>query len=111
MGIFRSGGAILTTGQSEIARQMNAIYTECRSVGTKPCWVTEWGFSDQAARCEASARQDAFVQYADDVFRQQGEQQRGMTAVYYSWDTADKHAVFACGRVASPVIARLLGSK
>jgi hypothetical protein len=45
-----SASADLTTGQSEIARQMNAIYTECRSVGTKPCWVTEWGFSDQAAR-------------------------------------------------------------
>ena len=99
------------TGQSEIARQINAAYSECRSVATKPCWVTEWGFPDQAAKCEQSPKQDAYLEDADAVFRQEASQQGGMVADYYAWDTGDKFAVYGCGRVASPVIARLLKSR
>jgi hypothetical protein len=103
--------ADLAKGQSEIARQIGAVYNECRSVKSKPCWVTEWGFSDQAAPCQQSAKQDAYIEDAAAVFRQEASQQGGLDAVYYSWDTKDKHAVYACGHVASPAIAKLLKSE
>jgi hypothetical protein len=103
--------ADLAKAQSEIGRQIGAIFNECRSVKSKPCWVTEWGFSDQAAPCQQSPKQDAYVEDAASVLRQESSQQGGMVAAYYSWDTTDKHAVYACGHVASPVIAKLLKSE
>ena len=102
--------ADLVAGQHEIARQIGAVYTECRSGRTKPCWITEWGFPDEAIKCQDSPRQDSFVRYAADVFRQEASLQGGITSAYYAWDTGDKFAVFGCGHVASPVIADLLRS-
>jgi hypothetical protein len=102
--------ADLVTGQREIARQIGAVYSECRSARAKPCWVTEWGFPDEGIKCQDSPRQDSFVRYAADVFRQEASQQGGITSAYYAWDTGDKFAVFGCGHVASPAIAGLLRS-
>lgn len=102
--------ADLVTAEHEISRQIGAVYTECRSSGSKPCWITEWGFPDAGTKCQDSPRQDAFIRYAADVFRMEASQQGGMTTAYYAWDTGDKFAIFGCGHIASPVMADLLRS-
>ena len=78
------------------------IFAECRQ-GTKPCWLTEWGFDNRSTTCPIDEgvrlRQLQAQRTAFEHFIQQG---RLTASIYYSWsglpgDKDNSGAIFRCG--------------
>jgi hypothetical protein len=70
--------------------------------GTKPCWVTEWGFSNANKSCPINdTLRGQLVEWERTVFRQFAQQGRLAGILYYSWirlpnDTENEWAVYRC---------------
>ena len=78
------------------------VLSACRS-GAKPCWVTEWGFSNANKSCPINdTLRGQLVESERTAFRQFAQQERLAAILYYSWtglpnDTENKWAVYRCG--------------
>jgi hypothetical protein len=70
---------------------------------TKPCWLTEWGFSNANTSCPIDDRVRAqLVESERTAFRQFAQQGRLAAIMYYSWtglpkDQENQWAVYRCG--------------
>jgi hypothetical protein len=71
--------------------------------GTKPCWVTEWGFSNANKSCPMNdTLRGQLVESERTAFRQFAQQGRLEAILYYSWtgmpnDNENQWAVYRCG--------------
>jgi hypothetical protein len=70
----------------------------------KPCWLTEWGFSNNGQSCPVEdGTRVQLVHTLRDLFKHYAEQKRLAAVIYYSW-TADPFAkeldplsIYRCG--------------
>ena len=78
------------------------VLSACKT-GTKPCWVTEWGFSNANKTCPINdTLRGQLVESERTAFRQFAEQGRVGAILYYSWtgmpnDNENQCAVYRCG--------------
>jgi hypothetical protein len=77
---------------------------ECRPAGAKPCWITEWGFSNTNLSCPANDTSRALlVQEMRADFAQAAAQNRLAGVTYFAWDSdpwskqPDADSVYRCG--------------
>jgi hypothetical protein len=87
---------------ARIAQLEKNILAACRQ-GTKPCWLTEWGFPNTGQSCplDDQARRQA-IQAERSAFRQFVQQRRLAAIMYYTWTgppgpKAESFAIFRCG--------------
>jgi len=68
------------------------------SSGGKPCWITEWGFTNDSKTCPAdeTARSLLVPEMMED-FRQIAQQKRLAGLIYYSWIGEARFDVYRCG--------------
>lgn len=77
------------------------VLSACQS-GTKPCWVTEWGFSNTNKSCPINdTLRGQLVESERTAFRQLAQQGRLGAILYYSWtgmpnDNENQWAVYRC---------------
>jgi hypothetical protein len=95
--------------------EQRGILSECKQ-GTKPCWMTEWGFNNGAQTCPLndSARAKV-IQQERGAFKQFADQGRLAAILFYSWSgvlpfswekvdanrKADPESIFRCGALTS----------
>jgi len=78
------------------------VLSACKT-GTKPCWVTEWGFSNANKTCPINdTLRGQLVESERSAFRQFAQQGRVGAILYYSWtgmpnDNENQWAVYRCG--------------
>jgi hypothetical protein len=78
------------------------VLSACQA-GTKPCWVTEWGFSNANKSCPINdTPRGQLIESERTAFRQFAQQGRLGAILYYSWtgmpgDTENQWAVYRCG--------------
>jgi hypothetical protein len=78
------------------------VVSACQT-GTKPCWITEWGFSNSNKSCPIDDGTRAKLVGAErNAFRQLAQQGRLAAILYYSWtgmpnDSENQWAVYRCG--------------
>jgi Glycosyl hydrolase catalytic core len=78
--------------------------TACGVAGSKPCWITEWGFDNKATACPMNDdARAALVQETMQIFRKLDAERRVTTVIYFSWDSdpwakqPNLGAVYRCG--------------
>ncbi len=90
--------------------EQSGVLSECKK-GTKPCWLTEWGFPNKDDSCPLNDVSRARVVKAErEAFKQFSDQRRLAAILYYSWsgvlpfswepDTkknTDPYSIFRCG--------------
>src|SRR5258707_6317975 len=65
--------------------QERGVLSACRR-GTKPCWMTEWGFENPSQSCPLNeAERTQVIQAQRTAFKQYAEQGRLAAILYYSW--------------------------
>jgi hypothetical protein len=65
--------------------QDRGVLSACRQ-GTKPCWITEWGFENPSQTCPLDdTERTRVVQSERDAFKQYADQGRLAAILYYSW--------------------------
>ncbi|WP_296437311.1 hypothetical protein [Rhizobium sp. 60-20] len=68
------------------------------SPGGKPCWVTEWGFTNDSKNCPADEKaRSLLVQEMMGDFRQLAQQKRLTGLIYYAWLGEARFDVYRCG--------------
>jgi hypothetical protein len=86
------------------------VLSACRQ-GTKPCWMTEWGFNNTSQSCPINDKaRTQVIQAERDAFKQFVEQGRLAAILFYSWSgvlpfswdhnpnrKADVGAIYRCG--------------
>jgi len=95
------------THESRLTRLQKYAVSECRSSGSesgKPCWITEWGISNEDLKCPADETKRLEVvrdMLAD--FKEIAMQGRLKGLMYFSWNTdawaskVSRWSVFRCG--------------
>jgi hypothetical protein len=84
------------------ALEDRGVLSACQP-GTKPCWITEWGFSNADKSCPIDdGVRGQLVESERTAFRQFAGQGRLRAIIYYSWtglpgDSENRYAVFRCG--------------
>jgi hypothetical protein len=64
----------------------------------KPCWVTEWGFTNDSKSCPADEKaRSLLVQEMMGDFRQLAQEKRLAGLIYYSWLGEARFDVYRCG--------------
>jgi hypothetical protein len=91
--------------------EQRGILSECKQ-GTKPCWMTEWGFNNAVQACPLDDSTRAkVIQEERGAFKQFENQGRLAALLFYSWSgilpfswekvdadrKADPGAIFRCG--------------
>jgi hypothetical protein len=76
------------------------VFGECKQ-GTKPCWLTEWGFPNPSQSCPINdATRTQVIEAQRSAFRQFAQQRRLAAIIYYTWSAPatkpDPMAVFRC---------------
>jgi hypothetical protein len=81
--------------------------SQCRPAGVaggKPCWITEWGFSNSDKSCPLNdSARAALTRETMNDFRDLARQGKLASVFYYSWDSApgsgqiNPSSVFRCG--------------
>jgi len=79
------------------------MFSACRLVG-KPCWITEWGFSNSNESCPTvDATRAKLVQAMRTAFQHFAHQGQLAALIYYDWTikpgTPDSWAIFRCGAI------------
>jgi hypothetical protein len=88
--------------QRAAALEQRGVVTACQS-GAKPCWFTEWGFSNANKSCPIDDSKRATLMGLErNAFKQFAQQGRLAAILYYSWtgmpnDSENQWAVFRCG--------------
>jgi len=85
-------------------RLQKYVLAECRqqgSVAGRPCWITEWGFSNQSASCPPAERdQVTLVNETRANLLPYVQQKRVLGIFDYAWlDSREGFAVFRCGHL------------
>jgi len=81
------------------ARLAQYVMSRCGMEGSKPCWLTEWGFRDEHLACPSNdnARRTLIVEMRR-AFDEFIAQKRLAGLIYYAWDEADRSmSIFRCG--------------
>jgi hypothetical protein len=83
------------------ARLARYVLTQCQSpghAGGKPCWITEWGFTNNDGSCPVrEADQVTLIKEMRSAFRQYAREGRLAGLFYYAWiDTREKLGVYRC---------------
>jgi hypothetical protein len=83
------------------ARLARYVLTQCQPpghAGGKPCWITEWGFSNNDSSCPVhEADQVTLIKEMRSAFRQYTREGRLAGLFYYAWiDTREKLGVYRC---------------
>jgi hypothetical protein len=92
----------VSTSERASALEERGVVSACQP-GTKPCWITEWGFSNSNKSCPIDDGARAKVVESErTVFRQLAGQGRLGAILYYSWtglpnDPENQWAVYRCG--------------
>jgi hypothetical protein len=90
--------------------ESRGVLSACRQ-GTKPCWMTEWGFNNASQSCPINDKARTQVIEAErSAFKQFAEQGRLAAILFYSWSgvlpfswdhspnrKADVGAIYRCG--------------
>jgi hypothetical protein len=81
--------------------------SQCRPAGVasgKPCWITEWGFSNNDKSCPLNdSARAVLIRETTNELRDLARQGRLVSVFYYSWDSApgsgqiNPSSVFRCG--------------
>jgi hypothetical protein len=78
--------------------------TECALAGGKPCWITEWGFNNEAVSCPVNDdARTALVRETMQIFRNLAAAGRVSATIYFSWDSdpwakqTGSGTVYRCG--------------
>jgi hypothetical protein len=103
-GVHTYPNADLHQSSSERASTLEkrGVLSACQP-GTKPCWVTEWGFSDANKPCPIDDTvRGKLIESERSAFRQFAQQGRLGAILYYSWtglpnDSENQWAVYRCG--------------
>jgi hypothetical protein len=103
-GVHTYPNADLHQSASERASTLEerGVLSACQP-GTKPCWVTEWGFSNANKSCPINdSVRGQLVELERTAFRQFAQQGRLGAILYYSWtglpnDSENQWAVYRCG--------------
>jgi hypothetical protein len=82
-------------------RLQQLIEPLCAPTGShegKPCWVTEWGFTNESRSCPSDERaRGLLVQDMVDDFRKLVRDGRVTGLIYYSWISEARFDVYRCG--------------
>jgi len=99
--VYPSGDRHRSIG-SRIASLERYVLSECRQ-DTKPCWLTEWGFSNPSRSCpiDDAARREA-IEAQRSAFKQFVDQGRLAALIYSEWTGLpgkkdEAAAIFRCG--------------
>jgi hypothetical protein len=107
---YPDGNPSLTVAARAALLEQRGVLSACRR-GTKPCWMTEWGFNNAAQSCPLNDTVRAQVIQAErSAFKEFAGQGRLAAILFYSWsgvvpkswehDTERKEdpgAIFRCG--------------
>ena len=80
-------------------RRLRALVDPLCVPGGKPCWITEWGFSNASRSCSVSEEKDHTLLVADmmDDFAQLAGEGRLTGLIYYSWTGDTQFDLDRCG--------------
>ena len=88
-----------------LSRLEHIVFPECRA-GGKPCWLTEWGFTEAGNGCPADdSTRLKLVQEVRGQLKRFVDQGRLTGLFYYTWaghagsPREDRFSVFLCGQV------------
>ena len=78
------------------------VLTQCRPAGSpdgKPCWITEWGFTNRDTSCPThEVDQVSLIKEMNNTFRGYADQGSLAGLFYYAWiDTRENFGVYRCG--------------
>ena len=81
-----------------LAALIQPVCTAAGAAGGKPCWITEWGFSDGSKTCPSDeAARSELVQEVMGDFAQSVRERRLTGLIYYSWTGDPPFDVDRCG--------------
>lgn len=83
-----------------LRRLQQLVLPLCSAAGTsgKPCWVTEWGFTNDSKSCPSNEKaRSLLVEEMMGNFRQLTQEKRLTGLIYYSWLGEARFDVFRCG--------------
>ena len=91
-----------SSSQRASTLEERGVLSACQH-GTKPCWVTEWGFSNANRSCPVNdTLRGQLIELERTAFRQFAQQGRIGAILYYSWtgmpnDNENQWAIYRCG--------------
>lgn len=91
-----------TTISTRMSRLNADAFAAC-ATGTKPCWLTEWGFNNNNASCPIDdAARERLIATMRQAFKSFVEQGRLAAILYFSWSghkgiAESAEAIFRCG--------------
>lgn len=79
-------------------RRLQGLVNQVCSPGGKPCWITEWGFTNNSKTCpsDEKARSQLVKEMMGD-FRQLVQEKRITGLLFYSWIGDQPFDVYSCG--------------
>ncbi|WP_419789105.1 hypothetical protein HDF18_05135 [Mucilaginibacter sp. X5P1] len=84
-----------------LRRLMQTALPECYPIGSsagKPCWITEWGFTNASTACPSDEKaRSLLVQEMMNDFRPLVQEKRLLGLIYYSWTGDRVRDVYRCG--------------
>jgi hypothetical protein len=87
-----------------LRRLLQLVLPLCSPPGAssgKPCWVTEWGFTNDSKSCPSDEKaRSLLVQEMMGDFQQLAQEKRLTGLIYYSWLGEARFDVFRCGSLA-----------
>jgi hypothetical protein len=90
-------GDLNTPLSARIAQLERNIFAACRP-GTKPCWLTEWGFGNSSTSCPINdQKRIQLIQAQHEAFKPFINQQRVAAMIYFAWDKDAIYSIVRCG--------------
>jgi hypothetical protein len=79
-------------------RRLQGLVNPVCSPGGKPCWITEWGFTNNSKTCPSDEKtRSLLVQEMMGDFHQLAQEKRISGLLYYSWIGDQPFDVYRCG--------------
>ncbi|RXH53952.1 hypothetical protein [Granulicella sibirica] len=79
-------------------RRFQGLVKPVCSPGSKPCWITEWGFANNSKACPSDEKaRGLLVEEMMGDFRQLAQEKRVTGLLYYSWIGDRPYDVYRCG--------------
>jgi hypothetical protein len=86
---------------TERAAAMQAALDDCNRVGlARACWLTEWGFSNNATQCPIDdRRRAALIHEVRQTLSQAARAGQLEAAFYFEWSGTTPRSVWRCGEL------------
>ena len=79
-------------------RRLQGLINPVCTPGGKPCWITEWGFTNNSKACPSDEKaRSLLVQEMMGDFRQLAQEKRITGLLYYSWIGDQPFDLYRCG--------------